>query len=55
MTLYAEGTDVEKKLYRTIREYNSFDKSKLNDLFEATLNHFSIEVPLKNTVYTRPL
>ena len=50
--LFAEGTDVEKKLYGAIREYNSFDKSKLNELFEASLKHFSVEAPLKEDIYT---
>ena len=50
--LFAEGTDVEKKLYGAIREYNSFDKSKLNELFEASLKHFSVEAPLKEGIYT---
>jgi uncharacterized tellurite resistance protein B-like protein len=50
--LYPEGTDIEKKLYRTIREYNSFDKLKLNDLFRETLGKFSLDIPKNNTVYT---
>lgn len=49
--LYPEGTDIEKKLYLTIREYNAFDKSKLGDLFEETLGHFDLDVPKKNNVY----
>ena len=40
-TLFAEGTDLEKKLYIAIREYNSFDKSKLNELFAGSILHFS--------------
>ena len=38
--LYPADTDIEKKLYTAIREYNSFDKSKLNDLFLQTAKHF---------------
>jgi len=40
-TLFAEGTDLEKKLYSAIREYNSFDKSKLTELFTDSIEHFS--------------
>lgn len=40
-TLFAEGTDLEKKLYGAIREYNSFDKSKLTELFTGSILHFS--------------
>ena len=40
-TLFAEGTDLEKKLYSAIREYNSFDKSKLTELFAGSIEHFS--------------
>ena len=40
-TLFAEGTDLEKKLYSAIREYNSFDKSKLTELFTDSIKHFS--------------
>lgn len=50
--LYPAGTDMEKKLYQTIREYNSFDKARLGDLFEETLKHFRLDVPKKDNVYT---
>lgn len=50
--LYPGGTDIEKKLYLALREYNSFDKSKLADLFEETLRHFSVETPETDNVYT---
>lgn len=38
--LYDGDTDVEKKLYQAIREYNSFDKDKLNILFRDSFQHF---------------
>jgi hypothetical protein len=41
--LYPKETDFEKKLYVTLRAYNTFDKSKLNELFEDTLKHFQIK------------
>jgi hypothetical protein len=51
--LFPTQTDVERKLYTSIREYNSFDKSKLTDLFEATFKHFNgDETVLKNNFYT---
>lgn len=40
-TLFPEGTDLERKLYGAIREYNSFDKSKLTELFTGSILHFS--------------
>lgn len=51
--LFSEEIDVEKKLYTTIREYNSFDKKKLTDLFEATFRHFDDDsTVLKDNFYT---
>lgn len=50
--MFAAGTDVERKLYNAIREYNAFDKSKLHELFEASLKHFSKEAPLKGDLYS---
>ena len=38
--LFPEGTDLEKKLYQAIREYNQFDRSKINRLCADTLRHF---------------
>ena len=49
-TLFPEGIDVERKLYQTIREYNSFDKSKLADLWNDTFEHFKKD---KDTVSTK--
>lgn len=40
-TLYPADTDIEKKLYGTIREYNSFNKEQLNELLQANAKHFS--------------
>ncbi|HEY9005669.1 tellurite resistance TerB family protein [Ohtaekwangia sp.] len=45
-TLYPTGTDIERKLYTAIREYNSFDKAKLADLFQKTVQHFGQEQQL---------
>jgi uncharacterized tellurite resistance protein B-like protein len=39
--LFSKGTDIEKKLYLTIREYNSFDKTKLTELLSDSIKHFS--------------
>jgi hypothetical protein len=39
--LFPEGTDLERKLYHAIREYNNFDKSKLNELMEDSFDYFS--------------
>src|SRR6187431_3745449 len=51
--IFPSGTDIEKKLYGTIREYNAFDKTKLDDLFNASIKHFKSESLVKdNTVFT---
>lgn len=39
--LFDKNADIEKKLYAAIREYNSFDKAKLNALFKDSFQHFS--------------
>jgi len=38
--IYPAETDFEKKLYGTLRAYNTFDKSKLRELIEDTFKHF---------------
>jgi len=51
--LFPAGTDIEKKLYGTIREYNAFDKSKLDDLLSASVEHFKSNGMVKDhTVFT---
>jgi hypothetical protein len=44
--LFPIDTDIEKKLYTTIRDYNSFDKSKLESLFSETIQHFKTGYPI---------
>lgn len=48
--LFPAGTDFERKLYLAIREYNSFDKSKLNELWKESFQHFG--EAQQNNVYT---
>lgn len=51
--LFQKDTDVEKKLYAAIRQYNSFDKSKLTELFEDTFKQYGQDTSvLKNNFYT---
>jgi uncharacterized tellurite resistance protein B-like protein len=51
--LFPAGTDIERKLYGTIREYNSFDKAKLDELFTSSIQHFKAEGHVKdNSVFT---
>lgn len=38
--LFPEGTDLERKLYQTIREYNRFDRTKFDELCKESLLHF---------------
>jgi hypothetical protein len=39
--LFEKDADIEKKLYIAIREYNSFEHSKLGELFRDSFKHFS--------------
>lgn len=47
-TLFPAGTDFEKKLYTTIRQYNTFDKTGLKDLVKDSIHHFGKKNALKN-------
>jgi uncharacterized tellurite resistance protein B-like protein len=38
--LFPDETDLEKKLYQTIRDYNRFDRSNMAQLCSDTLDHF---------------
>ena len=50
--LFPKGTDLEQKLYRTIRDYNDFDKSKLDALFKDTFEKFRDANPeLRETLF----
>jgi hypothetical protein len=49
--LFSEGTDLERKLYLTIREYNSFDKTKLMDLFANSIKHFNEKSSVSSHVF----
>ncbi len=50
--LVGKDADIEKKLYIAIREYNSFDKTKLTALFNDSFKHFSNnENVLKSNFY----
>ena len=50
--LFSEGTDLEKKLYVTIREYNSFDKNKLTELLSDSIKHFSNDTTVDPQLFT---
>lgn len=39
-SLYPNKIDFDKKLYLTLREYKTFDKNKLPELFSDTFKHF---------------
>lgn len=50
--LFPKGTDLEQKLYRTIRDYNNFDKNKLDALFKNTFEKFRGANPeLRETLF----
>jgi hypothetical protein len=38
--LYPSEVDFEKKMYTTLRAYNTFDRSKMPELTESSLKHF---------------
>lgn len=51
-TLFPKETDLEQKLYRTIRDYNNFDKTMLSALFKDTFERFKGANPeLRETLF----
>ena len=51
--LFEKDTDIEKKLYLAIPQYNSFDRAKLPGLFKASFKHFDQDqTVLKNNFYS---
>lgn len=52
--LFPAGTDLERKLYRAIREYNSFDASRITELLRDSLAYFNTDVETRKTrLYSR--
>jgi hypothetical protein len=50
--MFEEDADIERKLYTAIREYNSFDKVKLPELFRDSFKHFGDDESIqKNAFY----
>jgi uncharacterized tellurite resistance protein B-like protein len=50
--LFDKDADVEKKLYTAIREYNSFNKENLTNLFKDSFQYFGEDQRvLKNNFY----
>lgn len=49
--LYPAGTDMEKKLYQAIREYNALDKSKMTDILRDSFAKFGDQFPSKGELY----
>lgn len=47
--LFPDGTDLEKKLYQTIREYNAFDHSLIADLVRDSFAHFDNDDETRTT------
>lgn len=51
--IFPNETDPEKKLYNALREYNTFDKSRIDGLIKDTFAHFNhIKFAQKYKVYT---
>ena len=40
-SLFPEGTDIERKLYTALREYNALERSSLSGVIEESFQHFS--------------
>ncbi len=53
--LFEKDADIEKKLYIAIREYNSFDHSKLAELFRDSFKHFSDDKSVLKNDFFRDL
>lgn len=49
--MFEQGADVERKLYTAIREYNSFDKLKLPQLFRDSFKHFGEDKRIQKTAF----
>ena len=47
--LFPKGTDLEKKLYQAIRAYNSFDRSRVDEVVKDSILHFSKDKNTSNT------
>src|SRR5690606_23821696 len=39
--LFPDGTDLEKKLYLALKEYNAFDQSKISELCKDSFSFFN--------------
>jgi uncharacterized tellurite resistance protein B-like protein len=51
--IFPSDVDMEKKLYLTIKEYNAFDQSKIQELIKDTFTHFSsVKFSQKYKIYT---
>lgn len=51
--IFPKDVDLEKKLYTTIREYNGFDKTKMNELIRDTFKEFQhVKFSQKYKIYT---
>ena len=50
--MFDQDADIERKLYLAIREYNSFDKGKLPELFRESFKYFGQDKSIqKNAFY----
>jgi hypothetical protein len=47
--LFPAGTDMERKLYKAIREYNSFDASRITELLRDSLAYFNNDEATRKT------
>ena len=49
--MFEQDADIERKLYTAIREYNSFDKAKLPELFRDSFKHFGGDKSIQKSAF----
>ncbi len=49
--MFDEDADIERKLYIAIREYNSFDKQNLPELFRESFKHFGSDENIQKSAF----
>lgn len=50
--LFPEGVDIEKKLYQAIREYNNFDRNRVDELIRDSVDFFNKDkTTIKSKLY----
>ena len=53
--MFEKDADIEQKLYASIRQYNSFDRSKLGELFRDSFKHFGEDQSIQGNSFYNDL